>query len=280
MNEHASTRRDFLRWLGVGMTGIVAASCSSVFDTPAEWQAFTFVQLCDPQLGMGGYEHDMETFKQAVVQINRLNPDFVVVCGDLVHDANDQSFADFKAIRAALDVPGYCAPGNHDVGGSPTPESLQYYRQQIGRDYHWFEHKGCAFVFVNTQLWKAPVEGESERQDAWLEQTLETAARRKLRIFIVGHYPLFLKTPDEAEEYMNLPLARRRELLALFKKYDVVAVLGGHAHRLVSNDYQGIQLVNGESTSKNFDKRPLGFRVWHVMNPRPFRHDFVPLQGL
>lgn len=43
---------------------------------------FTFVQLCDTQLGIGGYEHDIKTFKQAVKQINKLNPDFVVICGE------------------------------------------------------------------------------------------------------------------------------------------------------------------------------------------------------
>jgi len=280
MSEHPSTRRDFVKWLGWAMTGILTASCSSVFKSPSGCQPFTFVQLCDPQLGMGGYEHDVETFKQAVAQINLLKPDFVVVCGDLVHDANEHSFADFQETRAGLNVPCYCAPGNHDVGGSPTLESLQYYRQVIGQDYHSFAHKGCLFVFVNTQLWKAPVNGESEQQDSWLEQTLKTAARKKRRIFIIGHYPLFLAAPDEAEEYMNLPPAKRKELLGLFKEYGVVAVLGGHAHRLVINDYQGIQLVNGETTSRNFDKRPLGFRVWQVLDPRPFQHAFVPLEGL
>ena len=170
--------------------------------------------------------------------------------------------------------------GNVYRDANDIKKALQYYRQLIGRDHHSFEHKGCVFVLVNTQFWKAPVNGESERHDSWLEQTLQTASKKKRRIFIVGHYPLFLEAPDEAEEYMNLPSAKRRELLGLFKKYDVVAVLGGHAHRLVINDYQGIQLVNGETTSRNFDKRPLGFRLWHVMNPRPFEHEFVPLEGL
>jgi len=78
---------------------------------------------------------------------------------------------------------------------------------------------------------------------------------------------------------MNLPPAKRTELLDLFERRGVVAVLGGHAHRLIINDHKGIQLVNGETTSKNFDKRPLGFRLWHVADPRPFRHESVSLEG-
>ena len=107
---------------------------------------------------------------------------------------------------------------------------------------------------------------------------MEVAANKNARIFVVGHYPLFRKKQDEAEEYMNLPVAKRKELLSLFEERGVVAVLGGHTHRLLMNEHKRIQLVNGETTSKNFDKRPLGFRVWHLMDPRPFKHDFVPLE--
>jgi 3',5'-cyclic AMP phosphodiesterase CpdA len=227
---------------------------------------------------MGGYKHDVASFRQAVAQINALRPDFVVICGDLVHDATAQSFADFNVIKSGFQVPCYCAPGNHDVGTTPTRASLEYYRRVIGADYHLLEHKGCVFAFVNTQLWKAPVDGESEKQDAWLERILQTAAKKKSRTFVVGHHPLFLQEPEESEDYMNLPLAKRTELLGLFEQHGVVAVLGGHAHRLVVNDYQGLQLVNGETTSKNFDKRPLGFRVWQITDSRPFRHEFAGLQ--
>ncbi len=108
---------------------------------------------------------------------------------------------------------------------------------------------------------------------------ITTVICAKARTFVVGHIPLFLKKPDEAEEYMNLPLAKRKELLSLFEKRGVVAVLGGHTHRLLINEHERIQFVNGETTSKNFDKRPFGFRVWHVIDPRPFKHVFVSLDG-
>lgn len=114
---------------------------------------------------------------------------------------------------------------------------------------------------------------------SWLKATLETAAQKRAPIFVVGHYPLFLKEPDEAEEYMNLPPAIRTSLLNLFQKCGVVAVLGGHTHRRLVNEYQGMQLVNGETTSKNFDQRPFGFRVWHVRPGKPPEHEFVPLKG-
>jgi len=273
------TRRGFLKAAGLGMGTIILSSCVSMPWKPSPGRAFTFAQICDTQLGMGGYEHDVDAFKMAVAQINALKPDFVVVCGDLVNTPNDRSFSDFKKIKAELTVPCYCVPGNHDVGNEPTPESLKTYRQMIGLDYRSFEHKGRLFVFTNTSLWKTPVAGESNKHDAWLKKTLEAATRNRTPVFVVGHYPLFLKASDEAEEYMNLPLAKRQALLSLFESSGVVAVLGGHTHTLLINEYKGIQLVNGETTSKNFDKRPFGFRLWHVQGKRPFQHEFHALVG-
>jgi hypothetical protein len=60
----------------------------------------------------------------------------------------------------------------------------------------------------------------------------------------------------------------------------VVGFLAGHTHRQISNEYQGMQMVNGETTSKNFDKRPMGFRLWNVSAKRKLRHRFVPLEGM
>ncbi|MBN2455021.1 MAG: metallophosphoesterase [Sedimentisphaerales bacterium] len=276
MSRNIYTRRILLRITLIVLLVSFITSCASSTGRLTKNKTFTFVQLCDPQLGMGGYEHDVNSFKQAVKQINDLQPDFVLICGDLVHKPDEKSFADFNKINAGFTVPCYCAPGNHDVGSEHT---LQYYRKAVDKDYYSFEHKGYAFVVVNTQLWKAPFEGESEKQDKWLKTTLETISKKKQPVFIVGHHPLFLKNPTEDEKYFNLPLETRKELLNLFEKHNVVAVLGGHTHKLIINDYKGIQFVNAETTSKNFDKRPMGFRVWNISTKRPFEHTFVPLEN-
>lgn len=241
---------------------------------------FSFVQMCDTQLGMGGYEHDVMTFTLAVKQINAMKPDFVVICGDLVQGPDDKSFADFNAIKAGFKLPCHCAPGNHDVRNQPTAESLRRYREKIGRDYFAFEHKGYTFVVANTQLWKAPLAGESEKHDAWFRKTLETARSKNSPVVVVVHYPLFVKSPDEKEIYYNLPLAKRKELLDLCEKNGVVAFLAGHTHKLIVKDYKGIQMVNGETTSRNFDKRPMGFRLWKADGKEGLSHRFVALEGM
>ena len=257
---------------------VFAARITAGLPAPAKLGEFRFAQMCDTQLGMGGYEHDVRTFELAVEQINKLAPDLVFICGDLVSKADDKSFADFNRIRAGFKVPCYCAAGNHDVENEPTPESLRRYREKIGEDYFTVEHKGYIFVVANTQLWKAPVAGESEKHDAWFRAALVEAKSKGSPVVVVTHYPLFVGKPDEKESYFNIAPEKRRELLALFEANGVVAMLAGHTHKLVVNEYKGIQLVNGETTSKNFDKRPMGFRMWSAAGGK-LTHEFVKLEG-
>lgn len=242
-----------------------------------EQEPFTFVQLCDTQLGFGGYDHDLESFKMAVKQINTLSPDFVFICGDLVNERNEDSFADFKEIMESFNMPCYNAPGNHDIGNVPNDTTLSYYRKVIGKDYYNFQHKGYSFIVVNTQLWKYDIANESEKHDTWFKEILLDKNLCDHSKFVIGHYPLYLDSLEEEEAYANLPLAKRKELISLFDENNVVAYLTGHTHRRVINNYANIQLVSGENISRNFDKNPLGYRVWKVSSDT-IMHQFKPLQ--
>lgn len=239
--------------------------------------AFSFVQLCDPQLGFTDYAAELKRFEQAIQQINASDAEFVVICGDLVHHPGPKTYRDFSAAKAALRMPCYYAPGNHDLGNDAKPAALEFYRKTMGKDYFSFEHKGCVFVVANSQLWKASVAGESEKHDEWFKTTLAEAAKTGRPIFVVCHYLPFEKDPDEPEAYFNLAPAKRRELLALCEKSGVVAILAGHSHQTRMLEYHGIQIVASETTSSNFDKRPFGFRLWKIGAARPYQHQFVPL---
>ena len=239
---------------------------------------FSFVQLCDTQLGFGleNYETDLETFKQTVVRVNELNPDFVVICGDLVHHPCDSTYADFLKIKEGFKMPCYLASGNHDVGTLPNDTTLGLYRRIIGKDYFEFQHKGYSFIVTNTQLWKADTGNESAKHDEWFKEMLKNQSAKQFPVFVIGHHPLYIKFFDEEEKYFNFPPEKRKELLDLFQQNNVVAYLSGHAHEVIVNNYNGIQLVSGETTSRNFDNRPFGFRLWQV-TADSIKQDFVPL---
>jgi len=241
-------------------------------------KSFSFVQMTDTQLGFGGYAHDLQSFEQAVKQVNDLNPDFVVVCGDLVNTPGDSSYADFNRIKRKFRMPCYCVPGNHDMGKLPDDTtSLALYRKVIGKDYYSFKHKGCSFIVTNTQLWKADVKNESAKFGKWFVETLKTLGKKGRPLFVFGHFPLYVSVPEEKSEYFNIDPGKREKILDLFVENHVSAYLTGHTHKLVCNEYKGIQMVSSETTSKNFDERPLGFRLWKV-SPDSVNHRFIPLE--
>jgi 3',5'-cyclic AMP phosphodiesterase CpdA len=257
---------------GLVLLAVLLASCATLL---SQQQPFDLVQMCDPQIGFVDYAAELARFRQAVQQINELKPDFVLICGDLVNSPGRKSFADFNAAKAAFKVPCYCVPGNHDVGEAPTPESLGFYRNSIGPDYYSFEHKGCAIIVVDTQLWKAPLPQESTKHDAWFKETLEAAAKKGLRIIVAGHIPLFSRVPEEPNGHDNLPLEKRLELLSLFERYGVQLMLAGHTHRTLIVQYKQTLIVASQTTSLNVDLQPFGFRLWHIDAAPPFRHELV-----
>lgn len=243
-------------------------------------EPFTFVHLCDTQLGMGGYEHDKETFRLAVEHINKLKPDFTVICGDLIDDVTDDTaYDDFNAIKAGFTAPVYCAPGNHDLGNEPTREYLERFRKVIGPDRMAFDHNGYLFVVTNTSLWKSPMEGETEEQDAWFEKTIVEGATKGQRAFVFGHYPPFTKKAKEKENYFNLPEAARKDILRLMVKNNAVGFLAGHVHRNQISEYKGMFFVASASTAKNFDGSPMGFRLWTVGERDDITHEFIAVEG-
>lgn len=242
-------------------------------------EACRFVQLCDTQLGMGGYEADMIRFDLAVKAINALDADWVVVCGDLVNDGgDDQAVADFKRIARAFTMPVYLAPGNHDVGNEPTVESLERYRKLQGTDYYTAMEHGYKLMVVNTQLWKFHVPQESEKHDTWFSEELLKTTQSGTPTLIVSHYPPFVAAPDEADDYFNLPPEKRKQLLAAVKAADVKAWLAGHVHKNIVLDYESIPVVASATTSKNFDGAPFGFRVWEANEDGTLSHRYEPLE--
>lgn len=257
---------------------IIVLLAFSISCTSKKQKAFSFVQLCDTQLGFGleSYETDLGIFRQTVARVNELNPDFVVICGDLVHNPCDSTYSDFIKIKDGFKMPCYLAPGNHDIGNLPNDTTLGYFRKTIGNDYYEFEHKGYSFIVTNTQLWKTDTGSESEKHDNWFKETLKNQYAKQFPVFVIGHHPLFVKSFDEEEEYFNFPPLKRQELLGLFQQNNVVAYLSGHAHKLIINNYNNIQLVGGETTSRNFDNRPFGFRLWEV-SADTVKQEFISL---
>lgn len=176
----------------------------------AAQEPFTFVQLCDPQFcRSGSCEEDMAMYALAVEYINELEPDFVLIDGDLVDMLKQwATWDDFLDLSSQFDMPYYCVVGNNDVGTDPDPMLLQDFRDRIGPDWFAFNHKGFLFAGINTQIIKSTaLPTDAAAQDSWLTDTLEAAHAAGTPVIVTGHYPLFIGSPVEVENSLNLPLS-------------------------------------------------------------------------
>jgi Icc-related predicted phosphoesterase len=236
--------------------------------------------VCDPQLGFGrdGFEADVKRFEQLVEQVNARMPDVVLIAGDLVNVVNDSSVSAFKDLLAKFQSPVILTPGNHDVPDPVTEESLKRYRETFGDDFVAWEGKGYLILSVNSQLWRQAPEEETKKQEQKLRQALKEAKEKKLSVILMTHVPPFVDEPEEKDQYFNLSQETRMKWLTLAKEGGAFLWLSGHTHRTGRRAYNGITLLNGETTSQNFDGHPFGFRLLTVCSDQQWDWDFQPLQ--
>lgn len=195
--------------------------------------------------------------------VSRLQPDFVIHCGDLVSDGSLESYAVAAAVLDRLPCPWYAVPGNHDAETPGIRAALAArYGLPDDRCHYTRDLAGLRFIFLDVACWvtnagqvmayraqaAAPADlraglsfrpGELE----WLERELAAADRP---VVIVSHAPLGFKPDYPAvslprggrpegprTSVVNLmgDVAGRAEARALFKRYPVVRLaLAGHWH--------------------------------------------------
>ena len=256
----------------------------------------SFVQMADPQFGMyssvskfsdadkaerrqrginieytgpilEGLAKETSLFTEAIETANKINPDFVVICGDMVHNSNsDEQFQELIRISRLLneDIKLYWVAGNHDVGDKPTRAGLAQYKEQFGEYNYSFQEENCYFIVLNSSICYDPgsVPDEWDVLISFLEKELQIAASaQQSHKIIFMHHPLFLNDPNEGDNYFVIPSARRAKIIDLITEYDVSAVFTGHLHR---NNYQ--KIANTELVSTG----PVGFPLGE--DPSGIRH--------
>lgn len=253
------------------LTFFFLALCVFAIPATAEEPPFYFAMLTDTQFGM--YSSDKEfsretaNYEFAVAAVNRLKPRFVIILGDLVNKPGDQAqIREFFRISGKIDrlIPVYYVPGNHDVGHEPTPETVAAYRKSIGRDYYSFQAGPIYGIVLNSALIHAPqkVEAEFRKQNLWLEKELEKAGRSGLPHTVVFlHHPLFTKDADEADDFGNILLARRKALLALLQKQGVRYVFAGHVHKNAVAKAGELEMTANGPVSMSFSEEGSGISL-------------------
>ena len=271
----------------------------------------SFVQMADPQFGMyssvskfsdadkaerrqrginieytgpilEGLAKETSLFTEAIETANKINPDFVVICGDMVHNSDsDEQFQELIRISRLLneDIKLYWVAGNHDVGDKPTRAGLAQYKEQFGEYNYSFQEENCYFIVLNSSICYDPgsVPDEWDILISFLEKELQIAASVQQRHKIIFmHHPLYLNDPNEGDNYFVIPSARRAKIIGLITEYDVSAVFTGHLHR---NNYKKIgntELVSTGPVGFPLGEDPSGIR--HVrVDDNSLTHEYLGL---
>jgi predicted MPP superfamily phosphohydrolase len=283
---HAA-RMMFARPLLVSLA-ITFAALVSPRVTAAE-EPFFFIQLSDPQLGMftdnKDFSQDVANFEFTVAAVNRLHPAFVVITGDLVNKPGDPAqIAAYRRIVGKIDssIPVYNIAGNHDVENMPTPETVAAYTKIFGADRYTFRHRGVVGIVLNSTVIHSPDKTPEilAEQDRWLRAELVKAKSENPRhIVVFQHHPWFIANASEADQYFNIPLARRAAYMALFREFGVRYLFCGHYHRNAEARDGAIENITTGAVGKPLGGSKSGFRVAIVRDDK-IEHRFYELGEL
>ena len=197
---------------------------------------FSFALLTDTHISSSNPK-PMEDLERSIADINQ-HPDieFVVLTGDL-SESGDR--ASLEAIKDALDqlkVPYYAASGNHETTWSES--GVMDFSRVFGDSRFAFSHAGAYFIGFNSGPVIRMADGHVAPQDiAWLEEKLDSvSAAGESPIFVFTHYPL--RNGDVDNWY---------EVTDVLRQHNVQCVMGGHYHRNLVFDCDGITDVLNRS---------------------------------
>lgn len=235
---------------------------------------YFIIQVTDPQFGMfdenKSFEKETVLFEKAVKEINRLNPDFVVITGDLVNDKNNRAqIQEFKRIKALIKpaIPVYLSPGNHDIGMPATQKDIDQYISDYGSDRFSFRHKKSLFIGINSVIIKGDTPEPEKQQLEWLKKELSKGKRAE-HIIILTHYPFFITSADEKETYSNIAAGKREMYLNLFSEMKVGAVFAGHLHNNGNGKAGTMEMITTSAVGKPLGKSPSGIRIIKIYADR------------
>lgn len=173
---------------------------------------------------------DPTLVRRMKAQLAELQPDLVVVSGDLTQRARISEFSDARAFLDHIPRPQIIVPGNHDIElynlYGRFVEGLQRYRTHICEDTEpHYSDRELMVVSVNTArsltLKGGRINGQQVER---LQRELETAHPGALKV-LVAHHPLDLPAG------MDHPLVgRARSVLKALTDCGLDLILSGHLH--------------------------------------------------
>ncbi len=210
---------------------------------------FRFALLTD--LHVSGDSLAYNDLRKSVEQINKTKDiDFVIVSGDVTEEGDRASLKRVKSLLDLLKMKYYITSGNHETKWSES--GATDFGHIFGSDRFKFEYNGILFLGFNSGPVIRMADGHVSPQDiSWMKKELATFGKEK-PIILVTHYPL---QEGDVDNWYDVTDAVRQ--------FNIRAFLGGHYHRNLLFNYDGIPGIICRSNLRGKEKVG-GYSVFEV----------------
>lgn len=234
------------RLLPASLLALLALGLFSV-EKSGDGAPLRFVVVGDTQSDGSG-SINWNVVPQMIQDMNALNPDFALFCGDIVSGTGSVAgtvaqWEEWKTATTLFTGQRYLVPGNHDFYGGAgsfaawrtTFPWLPTATSPAGEEglTYYFDHGNSRFISVLTD--HETLGAVAPTQQAWLSNVLASSASKD-HVFVFTHHPLSFSS---AEVLGTTSAAFWQSLV----QSDTDAYFAGHWHR-----YQPSQLGNGGDT--------------------------------
>jgi len=234
-------------------------------------KAFSFVHVADLHLGYAQYNLDVRredfenAFKEVVDKTIELKPNFMIIAGDLFHQARpsnvtlETTITNFRRLRDA-GIPVLTVDGGHDSAPNIVTGTILNPLDRAGLIHYLPRHEGACWRTENCYVYGVPnfrTRRRTEEQlPIFLEQNKPSPDPSLFNIFLF-HMALDLPyiTPPHIEAEAS------PELLPDGFNY----FAGGHVHKPSFNKFKnGLLVYSGCTETVNYDDAKIQKGFYHV----------------
>jgi len=233
----------------------------------------TIVHLSDLHFGQVNYE----TLEPLLKKIKQINPDIVIVSGDLTQRAQKKEFLEAGEFLRRLGKPRIVIPGNHDVPLYNLFSRLfrphKRFKKFIAEDLEpFYNDKQTIIVGLNTAVGLTLRRGSLKKSQIARAIKLLKSNRQNMLKIVVTHHPF------EIPNHVRHPLIRRaNKILNSFSSAKPDIFLAGDAHLTHASQstfvhktstYKSLIALAGTATSTRTRKEVNSFSVIKFKQPQ------------
>ncbi len=198
------------------------------------------VQLSDLHVGS---QFLPEVFETVVKEVNQLNPDVIVITGDLTNEGLMKEYEECKSLLTKFNTQKIISiSGNHDYRNTGYLLFKKFFPFQTVNELD----DDVVLITIGTAR---PDRNEGEvgyRQNLWLERTMK---KYKDKVKIVAMHHHLIPIPDTGSD--QLTVVDAGDILRTILDTHVDVVLCGHKHRPWAWNFGKLTVVNaGAATSE------------------------------